>query len=158
MTFHVPPMRECQRSTNTVVIFASQSNRTREDGSKCVAQMQRCGFHRPNRWSGLPSTCLNHFTAQFLGFKMQQVSPVVVHDFNPSILTIDLGMGGVVQCRSRYVSEFKATLVYRVSSRKARATQRNCYWFSCWSPFRTALATTLSPYLLPAGFYSLVLG
>jgi hypothetical protein len=28
-------------------------------------------------------------------------------------------------CRGRQISEFKATLVYRVSSRTARATQRN---------------------------------
>ena len=31
-------------------------------------------------------------------------------------------MGG----RGRWISEFKANLVYRVSSRTARATQRNC--------------------------------
>jgi hypothetical protein len=36
---------------------------------------------------------------------------VVVHAFNPS--------------RGRRISEFKASLVYRVSSRTARATQRN---------------------------------
>jgi hypothetical protein len=35
---------------------------------------------------------------------------VVVHAFNP---------------RGRQISEFKASLVYRVSSRTARATQRN---------------------------------
>jgi hypothetical protein len=40
---------------------------------------------------------------------------VVVHTFNPSTL------GG----RGRRISEFKASLVYRVSSRIARATQRN---------------------------------
>jgi hypothetical protein len=36
---------------------------------------------------------------------------VVVHAFNPS--------------RGRRISEFEASLVYRVSSRTARATQRN---------------------------------
>jgi hypothetical protein len=36
---------------------------------------------------------------------------VVAHTFNPS--------------RGRRISEFKASLVYRVSSRTARATQRN---------------------------------
>jgi hypothetical protein len=40
---------------------------------------------------------------------------VVVHAFNPSTL------GG----RGRQISEFKASLVYRVSSRTARAIQRN---------------------------------
>jgi hypothetical protein len=40
---------------------------------------------------------------------------VVAHAFNPSIL------GG----RRRQISEFKASLVYKVSSRTARATQRN---------------------------------
>jgi hypothetical protein len=42
---------------------------------------------------------------------------VVVHTFNPSTR----GGGG----RGRWVSEFKASLVYRVSSRTARAIQRN---------------------------------
>jgi hypothetical protein len=36
---------------------------------------------------------------------------VVVHAFNPS--------------RGRWISEFEASLVYKVSSRTARATQRN---------------------------------
>jgi hypothetical protein len=40
---------------------------------------------------------------------------MVVHCFNPS------NSGG----RGRWISEFKATLVYRKSSRTARATQRN---------------------------------
>jgi hypothetical protein len=40
---------------------------------------------------------------------------VMAHDFNPSTL------GG----RGRQISEFEASLVYRVSSRTARATQRN---------------------------------
>jgi hypothetical protein len=40
---------------------------------------------------------------------------VVAHTFNPSTL------GG----RGRQISEFEASLVYRVSSRTARATQRN---------------------------------
>jgi hypothetical protein len=39
---------------------------------------------------------------------------VVVHDFNPS-------RGG----RGRQISEFEDSLVYRVSSKTARATQRN---------------------------------
>jgi hypothetical protein len=38
---------------------------------------------------------------------------VVVHTFNPS------------RGRGRRISEFKASLVYKVSSRTARATQRN---------------------------------
>jgi hypothetical protein len=41
---------------------------------------------------------------------------VVVQDFNPSTWS-----GG----RGRQISEFEASLVYRVSSRSARATQRN---------------------------------
>jgi hypothetical protein len=40
---------------------------------------------------------------------------VVAHTFKPSTL------GG----RGRWISEFEASLVYRVSSRIARATQRN---------------------------------
>ena len=40
---------------------------------------------------------------------------VVAHAFNPSTL------GG----RGRWISEFKASLVYRVTSRTSRATQRN---------------------------------
>jgi hypothetical protein len=40
---------------------------------------------------------------------------VVVHAFNPST------WGG----RGRQIYEFKASLVYKVSSRTARATQRN---------------------------------
>jgi hypothetical protein len=40
---------------------------------------------------------------------------MVVHAFNPQHL------GG----RGRWISEFKASLVYRVSSRTAKATQRN---------------------------------
>ena len=42
---------------------------------------------------------------------------VVVHDFNPS-------RGG----RGRQISEFEDNLVYRVSSRTARVTQRNPVW------------------------------
>jgi hypothetical protein len=38
---------------------------------------------------------------------------VVVHAFNPS------------PCRGRQISEFEASLVYKVSSRIARTTQRN---------------------------------
>jgi hypothetical protein len=40
---------------------------------------------------------------------------VVAHAFNPS------NLGG----RGRWISEYKASLVYRVSSRTARAIQRN---------------------------------
>ena len=40
---------------------------------------------------------------------------MVAHAFNPSTL------GG----RGRWISEFEASLVYRVSSRTARAIQRN---------------------------------
>jgi hypothetical protein len=40
---------------------------------------------------------------------------VVVHAFNPSTR----GAGG------RWISEFEASLVYKVSSRTAKATQRN---------------------------------
>jgi hypothetical protein len=40
---------------------------------------------------------------------------VVAHAFNPS------NLGG----RGKQISEFEASLVYRVSSRTARATQRN---------------------------------
>ena len=43
---------------------------------------------------------------------------VVVHACNPSTL------GG----RGRWISEFEASLVYRVSSRTARAIQRNPVW------------------------------
>jgi hypothetical protein len=41
---------------------------------------------------------------------------VVAHTFNPSTWEAE---------RGRRISEFKASLVYRVSSRTARATQRN---------------------------------
>jgi hypothetical protein len=44
---------------------------------------------------------------------------VVAHAFNPSTRE-----GG----RGRWISEFEASLVYRVSSRTARATQRNPVW------------------------------
>jgi hypothetical protein len=44
---------------------------------------------------------------------------MVAHAFNPS--TRKWGGGG----RGRRISEFKASLVYKVSSRTARATQRN---------------------------------
>jgi hypothetical protein len=40
---------------------------------------------------------------------------MVVHAFNPSTW----------EAKSRQISEFKASLVYKVSSRTARATQRN---------------------------------
>jgi hypothetical protein len=43
---------------------------------------------------------------------------VVVHAFNPSTREAEGGRG-------RRISEFEASLVYRVSSRTARATQRN---------------------------------
>jgi hypothetical protein len=42
---------------------------------------------------------------------------VVAHAFNPSTLE--------AEGRGRQISEFEASLVYRVSSRTARATQRN---------------------------------
>jgi hypothetical protein len=41
---------------------------------------------------------------------------VVVHAFNPSTWEAEAG---------RWISKFKASLIYRVSSRTARATQRN---------------------------------
>ena len=41
---------------------------------------------------------------------------MVVHTFNPSTWEAEAG---------RWISEFKASLVYRVSSRTARAIQRN---------------------------------
>ena len=40
---------------------------------------------------------------------------VVVHAFNPSTWEAETGL----------ISEFEASLVYRVSSKRARATQRN---------------------------------
>jgi hypothetical protein len=43
---------------------------------------------------------------------------VVVHAFNSS------NLGG----RGRRISEFEASLVYKVSSRTARGTQRNSVW------------------------------
>jgi hypothetical protein len=42
----------------------------------------------------------------------------VTHAFNPS----NLGS------RGRWISEFEASLVYRVSSKTARAAQRNSVW------------------------------
>ena len=42
----------------------------------------------------------------------------MVHDFNPS--TGEAGWG-----RGRQIPEFKASLIYRMSSRTARAIQRN---------------------------------
>jgi hypothetical protein len=44
----------------------------------------------------------------------------MAHAFNPSTREADAGGG-----RRRRISEFEASLVYRVSSRTARATQRN---------------------------------
>ena len=44
---------------------------------------------------------------------------VVAHAFNPSTREVDSGG------RGRQISAFEASLVYRVSSRTARATQRN---------------------------------
>ncbi|EDM05278.1 rCG35088 [Rattus norvegicus] len=55
--------------------LCSQSNRTPEDGSECVAQTVLCNIVASTgltRSSGLPSTCFNHFIAEFLGFKMQK--------------------------------------------------------------------------------------
>jgi hypothetical protein len=49
-------------------------------------------------------------------FKRKEWPGVVAHAFNPSTRE-----GG----RGRQISEFEASLVYRVSSRTARATQRN---------------------------------
>jgi hypothetical protein len=46
------------------------------------------------------------------------VPGVVAHTFNPST---GWGGGG----RGRWISEFKATLAYKVNSRTAKATQRN---------------------------------
>jgi hypothetical protein len=43
---------------------------------------------------------------------------VVAHAFNPSTWEAEAGGG-------RWISEFEASLVYKVSSRTARATQRN---------------------------------
>jgi hypothetical protein len=43
---------------------------------------------------------------------------VVAHAFNPSTWEAEAGRG-------RQISEFEASLVYRVSARAARATQRN---------------------------------
>jgi hypothetical protein len=40
----------------------------------------------------------------------------------PSIQSLDVG------ARGRWISEFEARLVYRVSFRAARATQRNPVW------------------------------
>jgi hypothetical protein len=39
-----------------------------------------------------------------------------------------LAFNPVLGGRGRQIFEFKASLVYRVSSRMARATQRNCVW------------------------------
>jgi hypothetical protein len=44
---------------------------------------------------------------------------VVVYTFNPSTQEAE---------RGRQISEFEASLVYRVSSRTARATQRKPVW------------------------------
>jgi hypothetical protein len=49
---------------------------------------------------------------------------VVAHTFNPS--TQEAGFRpSFTQEAGRWISEFEASLVYRVSSRTARATQRN---------------------------------
>jgi hypothetical protein len=59
-------------------------------------------------WGTLSELCLN--------YKLTDIKPgVVVHAFNPST------RGG----RGRRISEFEASLVYKESSRTARATQRN---------------------------------
>ena len=44
-----------------------------------------------------------------------QMKPVVAHAFNPSTW----------EARGRRISEFEASLIYKVSSRTARAIQRN---------------------------------
>jgi hypothetical protein len=44
---------------------------------------------------------------------------VVTHAFNPSTREAEAG---------RQISEFEASLVFKVSSRTARATQRNPVW------------------------------
>jgi hypothetical protein len=49
-------------------------------------------------------------------FKTMNFRAAVAHAFNPSTWEAD---------RGRRMSEFKASLVYKVSSRTARATQRN---------------------------------
>jgi hypothetical protein len=52
-----------------------------------------------------------------LGLEALRTAIVVAHVFNPS--TCEAEVGGFLS------SEFEASLVYRVSSRTARATQRN---------------------------------
>ena len=54
--------------------------------------------------------------SNFLFFKSICSRAVVVHAFNPSTRELEAG---------RRISEFEASLVYKVSSRTARATQRN---------------------------------
>jgi hypothetical protein len=46
---------------------------------------------------------------------------MVINTFSPSTQ----GWGGWGRGRGRQISEFEASLAYRVNSRKARATQRN---------------------------------
>jgi hypothetical protein len=48
--------------------------------------------------------------------KLSQGQGVVAHAFNPSTREAEAGRG---------ISEFEASLVYKVSSRTARTTQRN---------------------------------
>jgi hypothetical protein len=65
--------------------------------------------------SGLGPGCQEISPCIVLGAKLGLNGAVVAHAFIPSIW----------EARGRRISEFKASLVYRVSSRTARATQRN---------------------------------
>jgi hypothetical protein len=56
-----------------------------------------------------------HLLEEFVLRASQTKPGVVVHTFNPCSW----------EARGRWISEFEASLVYRVSSRTARATQRN---------------------------------
>jgi hypothetical protein len=60
---------------------------------------------------------LHHCICAFDAFykNLQKQPGVVAHTFNPSTREAEIG----------WISEFEASLVYRVSSRTARATQRN---------------------------------
>jgi hypothetical protein len=63
------------------------------------------------KWRSLPISTVGEPSDQ----NMPCIEAVMAHTFNPSTWEAEAGE----------ISEFKASLVYRVSSRTARATQRN---------------------------------
>jgi hypothetical protein len=74
----------------------------------------------------LSLTCLICFVATFLLlFKSTSLSSGFVEYSSVALIILKMVVHAFDPSRGRQISEFEASLVYRVSSRTARATQRN---------------------------------